>query len=200
MCPAPWLRDESSYSDVLLESADLTDEVARDCTLDQVRFRNVSLVATGLNGRTTLTDVLFEGSDLAGAVWNDVSLLRVRFVDCRLSGFSINTSRLVDVDVSGCVGECPSFFESEGRRWLVKASQLPELDCRGLRLSNARFEQCELTKSDWGHAKLEQVSFVACQLEGLGGADGLSRATVDTATLLSVAPALARHLGMTVTP
>jgi hypothetical protein len=67
-------------------------------------------------------------------------------------------------------------------------------------LTDARFERCELPKSQWGHAKLQDVAFVGCQLDGLAGADGLSQAAVDTTTLLSVAPALAQHLGMTVTP
>jgi uncharacterized protein YjbI with pentapeptide repeats len=115
--PVPWLRDEAFYSEVLIEGTDLTDQVARDCSLDQVQFRGVSLVATRLTGRTLLTDVVFERCDLAGAIWNDVSLSQVRFVDCRLSGFSVNFSRIVDLDVSGCRGECASFFESEGRPW-----------------------------------------------------------------------------------
>jgi hypothetical protein len=44
--PVPWLRDEASYSDVLIEGTDLTDQVARDCSLDQVQFRGVSLMVS----------------------------------------------------------------------------------------------------------------------------------------------------------
>jgi uncharacterized protein YjbI with pentapeptide repeats len=191
------LADEGLYHDVLFERLDFSRQAAVNCSFEQVAFRDVSLAGSEL-GDLRLTDVVFERCDFAGAVWTDASLLRVRFVGCRLSAFAINRSALVDVVVTGSRGDCCSLFESEGRRWLFEDSQLAELDCRGLRLEHARFDGCDLTRAQWGHARLDDVAFVRCDLAGLGGVGGLGGSSVDTSTLLTMAPAIARHLGMSV--
>jgi uncharacterized protein YjbI with pentapeptide repeats len=192
------LAHDSAYSQSRFDGADLANQVANGGTFDQVVFRNVSLVATRLV-ETRFTDVVFERCDLAGAVWHDVSFLRVQFVGCRLSAFAVNRASLVDIQMTDCRGECTSVFESEGRRWVIDDSDLPEFDSRGLRLTDARFDRCRLAKSQWGHAKLDRVAFARSDLNEVGGIAGLSRARVDTATLLTVATAIARHIGMSVT-
>jgi uncharacterized protein YjbI with pentapeptide repeats len=192
------LDDDSSYSQLRFDGLDLANQAARGGDFDQVEFRNVSLVATSLV-ETRLADVVFERCDLAGAVWHHVSFLRVQFVGCRLSAFSLNRASLVDVRMTDCRGECSSVFESEGRRWLIEQSDLPEFDARGLRLTDGRLDRCRLAKSQWGRARLDRVAFKRSDLSDAGGVAGLTRAQVDTATLVTVAPALARHMGMAVT-
>jgi hypothetical protein len=159
---------DDALSQAQIDGADVSHSVARGWEVDQVRLRHVSLAAIKLEA-PRFTDVVFDTCDLAGAIWTEASLIRVAFVDCRLSGFALNRSTIVDLAMRGCRGECPSVFESEGRRWLAEESQLLEMDCRGLRLADGRFDRCQLAGSQWGHAKLERVSFVRSDLRDVGG-------------------------------
>jgi uncharacterized protein YjbI with pentapeptide repeats len=189
------IADDFSVSQVLLDGADLANQAARGGDFDQVVFRNVSFAGSRLV-ETKLTDVCFEQCDLAGAVWSQVAFLRIRFVGCRLSAFALNRATLVDVEITGCRGDSHSVFEADGRRWLIEDCDLPDFDARGLRLTGGRFDRCRLPRSQWGHAKLDQVAFVQSDLTAVGGTGGLSGTEVDTATLLTLAPALARHVGI----
>ena len=53
--------------------------------------------------------------------------------------------------------------------------------------------------ADFGAARVSDVALSECVLERLGGGGGLSGATVDVGTLMSMAPGLAHALGITVT-
>jgi uncharacterized protein YjbI with pentapeptide repeats len=85
-------------------------------------------------------------------------------------------------------------------------------------LTDVTFEDCVLRDADFGSATLLRVSFAGCTLTGadftkvsctevdlrgasLGitaGFDALRGATIDSVQLVTLAPYLARHLGITV--
>jgi uncharacterized protein YjbI with pentapeptide repeats len=89
---------------------------------------------------------------------------------------------------------------------------------RGGELTEVTFENCVLRDAEFGGATLRQVSFGGSTLAGAdfakatctevdlrgaelgitGGYDALRGATIDSVQLVSLAPLLARHLGIIV--
>ena len=96
--------------------------------------------------------------------------------------------------------------------------KLDSVNFRGGALTDVRFENCLLRDADFSHAALLRVSFAGCTLTGadftkttcgdvdlrgasLGiaaGYDALRGTTIDSVQLVTLAPELANHLGITV--
>ena len=140
-----------------------------------------------------MAEVRFVATDLAETGWQDVTL-----TGCALAGVPA--------------------FSSALRRVTFRDSKLDSVNFRGAVLTDVGFEDCVLRDADFGGATLLRVSFAGCTLTGadftkasctdvdlrgaeLGitaGYESLRGATIDTVQLVSLAPLLARHLGITV--
>jgi len=98
------------------------------------------------------------------------------------------------------------------------AGKLDSVNFRSAVLTDVTFEDCVLRDADFGGATLLRVSFAGCTLAGadftkadctevdlrgarLGitaGYESLRGVTIDSGQLVTLAPYLARHLGITV--
>ena len=124
-----------------------------------------------------------------------------------------------DVTLAGCALAGVQAFSASMRRVTFRDGKLDSVNFRSGTLTDVRFENCLLSDAEFGGAKLRRVSFGGCTLAradfarssctkvdlrgaALGitaGYESLRGATVDSGQLVSLAPLLARHLGITVT-
>lgn len=161
----------------------------------------------------------FDGGQLRRCRFSDVWFAQVRFVAVDLA-----ESSLTDVWLRGCVFAGVQAFSMIGRRLLVRGCKLDSVNFRMSKLTDVTFEDCVLRDADFASAKLTRVRFPGCTLAGadftkatcqdvdlrgarLGtdtvpgikaGYDALSGARIDSLQLVTLAPHLAHHLGITV--
>ncbi|MEU2392444.1 pentapeptide repeat-containing protein [Streptomyces sp. NPDC007369] len=166
------------------------DCAVRRCVLDGAGLARARILDSLLDG------VRGVGTDLAGASLRDVEL-----VDARLGGTALHGAVLERVEFRG--------------------GKIDYLNLRQARLRDVVFEECVLVEPDFGGAVLERVEFRGCVLRGADvtgarmadvdlrgaaeldfarGVEALAGAAITPAQLLSLAPALAAHLGLRVLP
>jgi len=123
-----------------------------------------------------------------------------------------------DTTLDGCALAGVQAFSSALRRVRFRGGKLDSMNFRSATLTDVTFEDCVLSNVDFGAATLLRVSFAGCTLTGadftkaactkvdlrgarLGitaGWESLRGVTIDSGQLVTLAPYLARHLGIAV--
>ncbi len=192
---------------------------------DRVRFDG-SAFADAMAGGSRFAESGFTGVTLDGGRMRRARLSEVWFGETRLVAFDLAESSLTEVWFSGCVLAGVQAFALTARRVTFRDCKLDSVNFRECKFTDVLFEDCVLRDVDFGGAKLTRVRFPGCTLSGadftkvtcvdvdlrgarlgaggpgdLGiraGYDSLRGARIDTLQLLTLAPLLAHHLGITV--
>jgi uncharacterized protein YjbI with pentapeptide repeats len=201
----------------------MTGSIEVDGDYDGLRISDVS------GGNGTLTEVAGSGTRfvecaITGLTLDGGTLRKSRMSDVwlgetRLVAVDIAESSLVDTWLSGCVLAGVQAFSTLLRRVSFRNCKLDSVNFRDAALTDVTFEDCVLRDADFGAARLTRVRFPGCTLTGamftkasctsvdlrgasLGitaGYDALRGATIDSLQLMTLAPLLAHHLGISVT-
>jgi uncharacterized protein YjbI with pentapeptide repeats len=156
-------------------------------------------------------------------VFEDVRLRRSRFSssafgESRLVSADLSETGWTDVTLTGCVLAGVQAFSSSLRRVTFENCKLDSVNLRDATLIDVRFSDCVMRSVEFGSARLTRVSFAGSTLSGAdftkvtckdvdlrgasleisAGYESLSGATIDSVQLISLAPYLARHLGIRV--
>jgi uncharacterized protein YjbI with pentapeptide repeats len=192
------LDHEVALADAVVAAPDWSGVEAEVVELRRVTLRDAILIGSRLE-RPRFTDVVLERCDLSGLMIVDPSFLRVELRECRVGALVLSRGRIEDVLWRGCRGDEMTLHELEGQRLELADDQLHALDVRGCRLRDLVVQDCGLPSSVWAGTRTERGSFRQTDLTGIGNPDGLAGSTFDAATLNTAAPALAAHLGITLT-
>jgi uncharacterized protein YjbI with pentapeptide repeats len=212
----PFASDLQSHHD---------DELELEGYYDRVRFDAVTFADTEAGG-SRLMESVFTGVAFDGGRMRRARISDVWFGDSRLVAFDLAESSLTDVWFSGCVFAGMQAFSLVSRRVTFRDCKLDSVNFRECKLTDVLFEDCMLRDVDFGGAKLTRVRFPGCTLSGadftkvtcadvdlrgarLGdgrasdggiraGYDCLRGARIDNLQLMTLAPLLASHLGITV--
>jgi uncharacterized protein YjbI with pentapeptide repeats len=158
------------------------------------------------------SNTAFDSADLRRSRFSDVWLREVRLVSC-----DVSEAGWLDVTLTGCVLAGVQAYSSSLRRVTLRECKLDSVNFRDCALTDVLFEDCVLRDADFGSAKLTRVRFPGCtigadftkvtgqdvdlrgaDLRITAGYDAMRGTTIDTLQLVSLAPLLARHLGITV--
>jgi uncharacterized protein YjbI with pentapeptide repeats len=199
------------------------DDLELEGYYDRVRFDGSGFTDVDAGGsrfiESALTGVTFDGGRLRRARLSDVWLGETRLVGC-----DVAESSWTDVWFSGCVLAGVQAFSCVMRRVTFHGCKLDSVNFRECSMTDVLFEDCVLRDADFGGAKLTRVRFPGCQLSGadftkvtctdvdlrgatLGdpgtagiraGYDSLRGTRIDMVQLMTLAPLLAHHLGITV--
>ena len=202
-------------------------ELELDGDYDRVRFDGATF-SDALAGGTRCTESAFTGVTFDGGRLRRTRLSAVWFAETRLVACDMAESSWTDVWFSGCVLAGVPTFAGILRRVTFRGCKLDSVNFRECSFTDVLFEDCVLRDVDFGGAKLTRVRFPGCQLSGAdftkvtcvdvdlrgatlggpgpgGGAagiragyDSLRGARIDTLQLMTLAPLLAHHLGITV--
>jgi len=196
-----------------------------DGDYDRVRFSGSAFSGVVAGGsrfaESAFTGVTFDGGRLRRARMSDVWFSETRFV-----ALDIAESSWTDVWLTGCVLAGVQAFAGVLRRVNFRNCKLDSVNFRDCSLTDVAFEDCVLQDADFGGAKLTRVRFggstlseadftkVTCADVDLRGAtlgvgssgeagiragyDSLRGTRIDTSQLMTLAPPLAHHLGITV--
>lgn len=159
----------------------------RRARFTDVWFEQTRLVAVDV-AAASLTDVWFNGCVFAGVPAFTCGLRRVVFRGCKLDSVNFREAALTDVTFDDCV--------------------LRDVDFGGAKLQRVRFPECTLSRLDFTKATCKNVDLLGARLgdrdaedAGVGikaGFESLSGVRIDSVQLMTLAPQLAHHLGITV--
>jgi uncharacterized protein YjbI with pentapeptide repeats len=173
--------------------------------------------------QATARNSLFLDCSFAGVSFSDCNLRKCRFTDTamrevRIVGTDLAETGWQDVTLTGCALAGVQAYSAGWRRVVFRDGKLDSVNFRGGMLTDVRFENCLLRDPDFSHATLLRVSFGGCTVTGAdftkttctdvdlrgasldiaAGFDALRGTTIDSVQLVTLAPQLANHLGITV--
>lgn len=167
--------DGVECADVVLRDPDLSGAELRDC-----RFR----------------DAVFARPNLATATFRGGSLTRVMVDGGRLIGLNVTETEIRDCVWRGCGADMASFRHAKLERATFQDCSLREADFMGLRGDSVRFHDCDLRGATFHHAHFTSSEFRRCTMDDIEGIEGLRGTAMELEQMLTLAPALARALGV----
>ncbi|MEJ7894528.1 MAG: pentapeptide repeat-containing protein [Solirubrobacteraceae bacterium] len=125
-------------------------------------------------------DRSYADADLSNRVLRGGELRRCVFTRCRLTGLQVPEGVLSDVRFVGCRLDLAAMRFAGLERVAFEGCLLRELDLTAARLTDVRFEDCDprLRLAEFGGARAARLELSGCEVEGLGGVDGLRGALV----------------------
>ncbi len=162
----------------------------RRARFTDVWFEQTRLVAVDVAG-SSLTDVWFNGCVFAGVPAFTCGLRRVVFRGCKLDSVNFREAVLTDVTFDDCVLRDVDF----GRAKLERV-RLPQCTLSGLDFTRAACKDVDLRGARLGERDADGSAGAAAGIKA--GFDSLSGVRIDSVQLMTLAPLLAHHLGITV--
>lgn len=123
-------------------------------------------------------DRCHEDADLANLALRGEELHRCAFARCRLTGLQVPEGSLTDVRFTDCRIDLAALRFSSLTRVTFERCVLRELDLTEARLQDVLFDGCDLRLAELGGARASRLELRGCEVEGLGGVDGLRGALV----------------------
>lgn len=116
----------------------------------------------------------------------------------RLRGVAWVGGVIRDLTLDGVTGQDVSCRFSTMRVVTLRDCQLPEADFTEVEFDQVLMERCDLRAAKFDHAKVKSLRIAGCNLAGASGAIDLRGASMDLDDVLSLAPSLARDVGITI--
>ncbi|MFD7262343.1 pentapeptide repeat-containing protein [Streptomyces sp. NPDC059874] len=213
--PAPRERDALPYAHRL---EPFTGEIEREGTYEWLHFDGSVFedvqAGSAQFGESTFSSATFARGRYRRSRFDDVWMHAVRMV-----GTDLAETTWLDSECTAGVFAGTEIHVSEIHRTLFHQCKFDSVNLRGATLKDVAFVDCLLRDVDFGGATLTGVSFPGSTLDtarfdkatvtgvdlsealALGiasGIEALKGATISAVQLLDLAPALARHIGLTV--
>jgi uncharacterized protein YjbI with pentapeptide repeats len=191
------LRPDSRLDGLIFEDLDLAGVSAQDahvldcrfsgCVLDEGRWRRARLSSC------VLEDVRATALDVSDGKWSGVVVRRGRIGALEAHGatlaqVTVDHTRLDYVNLRGAGVTQVQFV----------GCRIGELDVGSAELSVVRFVDCQIGRLALSGCALDDVDLRGAELTALEGIGSLAGAAITEAQLARLAPALAAHLGITV--
>lgn len=171
---------------------------AEPLELSDRSFRNERLGPADLAINSEVVDVTLEDCDVIGVLAQKSRLERVTITGSRLRGVSWAAGVIRDVTLDTVTGQDLSCRFSTLRVLTMRDCLLPEIDFTEAEFQQVVLERCDLRGARFDHAKVKSLRITGCNLAGATGAVDLRGASMDLDDLLSLAPSLAREIGITI--
>lgn len=123
-------------------------------------------------------DRVWVDEDLSNRLLRGEELERCLFERCRMTGFQVPEGSLTDVTFAACRVDLAALRFATLTRVAFVGCALRELDLTEARLQDVRFEECDLRLAEFGGARSVRLELRGCEVDGLGGVDGLRGALV----------------------
>jgi uncharacterized protein YjbI with pentapeptide repeats len=186
-------HDALSFNGLTGDELTAPDATFLDCRIADAGLDEALLRGTRLS-TVVLADLRATSFDLAEGAWNEVAVRRARIGALIGHGAALAqvTVQQARVDYANLRGATLTQVQFLGCRF-------DELDLTQAQLTDVRFRDCQVGRLAIQGATLTRTDLTGADLEELDDAGALRGATVSSEQLVRLAPALAQHLGITVT-
>jgi len=183
-----------------LVARDVRGLAAADARLAAVQFTEVLLRDADFTGSVlvdaVVRDVVFEHAKLANTTFRGGALTRVLVEGGRLTGLQVAETEIRDCVWRACGADMASFRHARLERVTFEDCVLREADFTGLRGDWVRFHDCDLRGAGFGHAEFSRSELRRCRMDDVEGVEGLRGTSMELEQMLTLAPAMARALGV----
>ena len=181
----------------MLRNADLSGINISNVDIGEATLEYVELGTARLS-KILVNDVLFNRCNLTNADCSEGSFMRVEFEQGRMTGWDANMSVFEDVTFRNCKLDMANFRATRAKRMQFIGCILSEVDFMGAAIEDITFENCLLERAQFSQCRMQEVDFRSSELVEISGWSSFKGATIDSIQLTSVAPYLARELGISV--
>jgi uncharacterized protein YjbI with pentapeptide repeats len=161
-------------------------------------FRTVRLGPADLAANSEVVDVSLEDCDVIGVLAQKSRLERVTISGSRLRGVTWAAGVIRGLTLDSVSGADVSCRFSTLRVVTIRDCQLPEADFTEVEFDQVVLERCDLRGAKFDHARVKRLRIAGCNLAGASGAVDLRGASMELDDILSLAPSLAREIGITI--
>lgn len=175
----------AAWVDMRLAAIHATEVVFRDADLTGSVFVD-----------PVFRDIVFKHPKLANATIRGGMLTRILIEGGRLTGLEVVETEIRDAVWRACGADMATFRHARLERVTFEDCSLREADFMGVRGQAVRFHDCDLRGANFGHAELTRSEFRRCRLDDIEGIEGLRGTSMELEQMLTLAPALARALGV----
>ncbi len=183
-----------------LVARDVRGLAAADARPAAVQFTEVLLRDADFTGSVlvdaVVRDAVFEHAKLANTTFRGGSLTRVLVEGGRLTGLQVAETEIRDCVWRACGADMASFRHARLERVTFEDCVLREADFTGVRGDWVRFHDCDLRGAGFGHAEFSRSEFRRCRMDDVEGVEGLRGTSMELEPMLTLAPAMARALGV----
>ncbi|MGX8177595.1 pentapeptide repeat-containing protein [Exiguobacterium artemiae] len=158
--------DDPYLYQTIYEKETLPIELTDRLDVNQVCFRNVSFAGLVFE-RATFENVRFEQCDLTGCQFQDSRFHRVVFEDCRLTGIQFETNTIDHVTIKGCQANYAQIIRTALRHVLIEQTAMRESHFFEMKPIDLRFDEVDLTESQWVETALQGLDLRHADLSGL---------------------------------
>jgi uncharacterized protein YjbI with pentapeptide repeats len=174
------LYSDQEYADLTLAGVEWPSELLENVAFNRAvleRVRGAGAVLAGLS----LADVAIRACDFANARWDGAIIHRLEVIDSRLMGLHLAEGHVESALFRECAAPLAVFFQTEFAGVRFENCNLTETDFRESDLRGAVFQACELRDADFRGARLQGADFRTSTLEGmkLAGVENVRGAIVD---------------------
>jgi uncharacterized protein YjbI with pentapeptide repeats len=166
--------------------------------LHERTFKAERLGPAELIANSEVVEVAIEDCDVVGVIAVKSRLERMQVTSSRLRGVSWAGGVIRGVTLEGVSTADLSCRFSTLRGVAIRDTDLTGADFTETELDDVVFERCDLRGAQFTHARVKKLRMAGCNLAGISGAIDLRGASMALDDVLSLAPSLAREIGITI--
>jgi uncharacterized protein YjbI with pentapeptide repeats len=193
------IQDGEAFSDGEIVAATCVDAHVAAVRSTELVFRDADFTGSVLVD-AVFHDTVFENARLANTTFRGGSLTRVTFDGGRLTGLQVAETEIRDCVWRGCGADMATFRHAKLARTTFQDCSLREADFMGVRGEWVRFHDSDLRGASFRHAQFANSEFRRCRMDGIEGIEGLRGTSMELEQLLTLAPAMAQALGVSLIP
>jgi uncharacterized protein YjbI with pentapeptide repeats len=193
------IGDGDAFTGAEIPGASAVDLRVAALELAEVVLREPDLTGAVLTDAVA-RDTVIDNPNLANATLRGGTLTRVAVNGGRLTGLQVTETEIRDGVWSGCGADLATFRHARLAHVTFQDCSLRESDFTGVRAERVRFLDCDLRGAGFHHAEFTCSELRRCRLDDIEGVEGLRGTSMELGELVSLAPLLARALGVGVLP
>ncbi len=189
------LKRNAIFERIILRGFEASNKAAQKMKFDETALDRLMLINAALDNIRVL-DSEIRGCDFSAAVMTEGYFNRVRFTNCRMAGVDLSRAGLNNVTFVGCRLDMANFRFAKLHNVAFEDCTLIETDFQGGELHEITFENCTIERAIFNQCKILNVDARSSELRDIHGWRSLRGLVIDHTQLASIAPELARDLGL----
>jgi uncharacterized protein YjbI with pentapeptide repeats len=188
-------KREAYFERIILRGFEALNRAAQKMKFDEVALDRLVLINAALDN-VTMLDVEVRGCDLSATVLASGNCNRVRFTSCRMAGADLSRTTLKNVTFVGCKLDMANFRFAKLQGVVFEDCELNEADFQMAELREVTFTNCTIERGIFTQCTISNVDARGSELRGIHGWRYLRGLVIDHTQLITIAPELARDLGL----
>lgn len=130
------------------DCVDFREKLPEKGAYENCTFSNCLLTTVDLSN-ISFSECVFDNCDLSMAILKDTSFRDVKFRNCKMLGLRFDDCNkfLLSLSFENCILNFASFYQLKIKNTLFKGCKIQDVEFVGTDLTNARFADCDLSRT-----------------------------------------------------